>query len=89
MPVKKSAYKALRQSKKRAARNKKIKSDITALVRKVRKSVTAKDGAKATEWLKQAIRKIDRAVSRGVLKKNTAARKKSRLATAVKTLSQK
>jgi len=83
MPIKKSAFKALRQSKKRAERNKKIKSDIQALVRKVRKAVEKKDKAKATDWLKQAIRKIDRAGQKGVLKKNTAARKKSRLNKAV------
>lgn len=86
MPVKKSAFKALRQDKRRAVRNKKIKSDLVALIRKVRKSIEAKDGTKASEWLNQTIKKIDKAAQIGVLKKNTAARKKSRLVKAVKNI---
>lgn len=89
MPVKKAAFKDLRQSKKKADRNTKVKSDITALVRRVRKSIDAKDKAKSTDWMKQAIKKIDKAVQNGVLKKNTAARKKSRLAVAVNALGKK
>lgn len=89
MPVKKAAFKDLRQSKKKAVRNTKVKSDITALIRKIRKSIVAKDQTKAADWLKQVIKKIDKAVQNGVLKKNTAARKKSRLATAVNALSKK
>lgn len=87
MPIKKSAFKTLRQDKKRADHNKKIKSDMAALIRKVRKAIEKKDKTKATEWLKQAIKKIDKAVQKGVLKKNTAARNKSRLSKAVKDLS--
>ena len=89
MPIKKSALKAQAQSLKRQRINKKIKSDLAALIRKVRKSVVAKDSAKAADWLKQTVKKIDRAAQRGVLKKNTAARKKSRLAKAVNSLSKK
>lgn len=86
MPIKKSAFKALRQSRKRALRNKKIKSDIFALIRKVRQAISAKDNNKAQEWLKQMIKKIDQAVQKGVIKKNTAARRKSRLAKALNAL---
>ena len=89
MPIKKAAFKTLRQDKKRADRNKKIKSDIAALVRKARKAIEKKDKAKATEWLKQAIKKIDKAVQKGILKKNTAARNKSRLSKAVNALDKK
>ena len=78
MPNKASAFKALRQTKKRTARNTKVRSDVEALVRHVRKTAGS-DAAKAREWLKQAVRSIDRAVSSGVMKKNTAARTKSRL----------
>lgn len=86
MPVKKAAFKALRQSKKIANANTKVKSDLAALVRRINKAVSAKDEAKAKDWLKQAIKKIDKATQNKVLKKNTAARKKSRLAKAVNTL---
>jgi len=89
MPVKKSAFKALRQSKTRAERNKKIKTDITALIRKVRKSIEKNDQAKAADWLKQTIKRIDKATQKGIMKKNTAARTKSRLSKAVKALTSK
>lgn len=89
MPIKPAAFKALRQSERRAERNSKVKSDVVALVRKVRKAIAAKDAAKAQDWLKQAIKKIDRAAQKGVLKKNNAARKKSRLARAVNALLKK
>ena len=83
MPIKKAAFKDLRQSKTRALRNKKVKSDIQALIKKVNKAVTAKDFDKARDWLKQLIKKVDKAAQKGVLKKNTAARKKSRMSKAV------
>lgn len=89
MPIKKSAFKELRKSKTREKRNKKIKSDVDALIRKVRKLVTGKDSNKAQEWLKQAIKKIDKAAQKGILKKNNAARKKSRLTKAVNRLLKK
>jgi small subunit ribosomal protein S20 len=86
MPIKPAAFKALRQSKKRAAKNLKIKSDITALIRKVRKALANKDSKKMAEWLSQTIKKIDRAVQKKILKKNTAARLKSRLTKAANAL---
>lgn len=89
MPIKKAAAKALRQSKKGAARNSKVSSDIEALTRKTRKAIAAKDQAKALEWLRQVSKRIDKGVQNGVLKKNTAARKKSRLAQAVNALVRK
>jgi len=89
MPIKKSAFKELRKSKTRVAHNKKIKSDIEALVRKVRKLVGTKDPNKAQEWLRQVIKKIDKAAQKGILKKNNAARKKSRLSKAVNTMLKK
>lgn len=89
MPIKKAAFKALRQDKKKELRNKKVKSDIGALVRKVNKAIAAKDSSKAADWLKQVIKKLDRAAQKGIVKKNTAARKKSRLSKAVKAISKK
>ena len=83
MPIKKAAFKDLRQNKTRALRNKKIKSDIQALIKKVNKAVVSKDFPKAQDWLKQLIKKVDKAAQKGVMKKNTAARKKSRMSKAV------
>ena len=78
MPVKKSAMKALRQGDKRAQRNKNVKADIKTILKKSRKAIDAK--AKDSESLvKDTIKKFDKAAQKGIIKKNTAARKKSRL----------
>lgn len=79
MPVKKNAFKALRQSKKRAERNKVVKLEIKDARRTVRKAIEANDVKKASEAAKTAIKLLDRAYTRGVLKLGTAARTKSRL----------
>jgi len=74
----KSAQKRIRVAAKRQARNKHIKSTTKTAVKKV----VVAAGAKATETnalLIQAIAAIDKAASKGVYHKNTAARKKSRL----------
>jgi small subunit ribosomal protein S20 len=89
MPIKKSAFKALRQNVKHADRNQKVKSDIKALIRKIRLALAKKDEPKSKEWLKQTIKKIDKAVNKKVLKKNTGARLKARLAKAVSAIGKK
>ena len=80
MPNKKNAEKALRQSKKRAERNKQVKDTIAYLRRGVRKAIEAKDNKSAEETSKRAIKALDKAVQNNVMKKNTVARIKSRLA---------
>ena len=79
MPTIKSAFKSLRQNKERAKKNKVVKSQILALVKKARKAILIKDKKLAEKWLKEVIKVLDKAVQRGIIKKNTAARKKSRL----------
>jgi small subunit ribosomal protein S20 len=73
-----SAEKKNRQRIKRAARNTAHMSKVRTYVKKVMTAVAAKD-KKATEALKEAIKVIDKAAQRGVLKKETASRKISRL----------
>ena len=74
----KSAKKRIKVAAKRQARNKHIKSGTKTAIKKV--SIAAKAGDAATkELLIQAISSIDRACSKGVFHKNTAARKKSKL----------
>ncbi|MBE7451838.1 MAG: 30S ribosomal protein S20 [Kofleriaceae bacterium] len=75
-----SAEKANRQSLKRRARNKAAMSALRTAVKKARTAIDGK-AANAAELRKAAISKIDRAVSRGVLKRGTASRYVSRLAT--------
>ncbi|PIP17457.1 MAG: 30S ribosomal protein S20 [Parcubacteria group bacterium CG23_combo_of_CG06-09_8_20_14_all_35_9] len=79
MSIKKSAKKALRQSKKRALRNKKIKDDLKTLIKLARRAIETKEKDKAKEAVAKATRAIDRAAQKGVIKKNNAARKKSAL----------
>lgn len=79
MPVKKAAFKDLRQSKVRAQRNKKVKEDLHYLIKKSRKLLEANDLTAAKEWIAKATKALDKAAQKGIIKKNTAARKKSRL----------
>lgn len=79
MPHKHAAIKDLRKNVKHAKKNAVIKSHIKMLVKKCRSSINAKDTTKASEYLKEVIKRIDKAAQKGILKKNTAARKKSRL----------
>ena len=78
MPIKKAAMNALRQAKKRTRRNLKVKRNVKELVKQSTKLIEAKE-AEATQKVKLAIKAIDKAVQNKVLKKNTGARKKSRL----------
>jgi small subunit ribosomal protein S20 len=75
-----SAEKANRQSIKRRARNKAALSALRTAVKKARTAIDGK-AADAAELRKDAISAIDKAVSRGVLKRATASRYVSRLAT--------
>jgi small subunit ribosomal protein S20 len=85
MPITKGAEKANRQSKKKRIFNIRRKNVMTDVVKDVNKAVIAGDAAKAKELLPQAYKAIDKAAKRGVIKENTAARKKSRLTARVKT----
>ena len=80
----KSAKKRILTSEKRAAANKAVKSGVKTAVKKVRVAVEANDAAAAAAAFENAKSDIDKAASKGVLHKNTAARKVSRLAAAVK-----
>lgn len=83
MPIKKSAEKALRQTKKRTLRNAKVKEGVQYLRRMVRKALAAKDVKQAQETAKAAIKAIDKAMQNKVLKKNTGSRLKSRMVKAI------
>jgi small subunit ribosomal protein S20 len=78
-----SALKRHRQSEKRRRRNLAIRSHLRRLVRDVRAAIGATDAAAASARLKLAERALDKAVTSGVLHRNNAARKVSRLTRAV------
>ena len=74
-----SARKRIKQNLKRRLRNRAVRSSIRSLVKTARGAVTDK-APQAKEAVHEAIRFLDRAVSRGIIHRNTAARKKSTLA---------
>jgi small subunit ribosomal protein S20 len=80
----KSQIKRNRQNETRRQRNKTISSSLKTSVKKVEAAVTA--GEPTDELLREAQARIDGAVSKGVLHKKTAARKKSRLAKRVSSV---
>ena len=79
MPKHKSAAKCIRQEARRQERNVARKSQLKTAVKKVEKGLEAKNLELATAALIEAIPVIDRASSKGIIHKNNAARKKSRL----------
>ncbi len=89
MPNTKSAAKAMRQSNRRRANNLKTKSKFKTAVKKVKKFVVETNVTDAVTALKEAMSTMDKAVKKGVLHKNTASRKKSRLAKSINKLGKK
>ncbi len=79
MPIKKSAFKAIRQSKKREIYNKGIKTNISWLKRQFLKAIGKKDKKIAGDFCLKLQKSFDKAAQKGVIKKNTASRSKSRL----------
>jgi len=79
MPIKKSAKKALRQTKKRAKANLKRKNTAKSVVKKIEKLIAAKKIEEAKKLIPLAYKALDKAAKTGVIKKNAASRKKSRL----------
>jgi small subunit ribosomal protein S20 len=78
MPNIKSAAKEHRKNIERRAFNNNIEVHIQDLIKKSQKAIETKN-AKAAELVKQTMKALDKAAQKGVIKKNTAARKKSRL----------
>ena len=89
MPNIASAKKRVRTSTKRAAINHARKTKLRGFVRKVEEAIAAGDAAAAGAALKAAEPEIMRGVSKGVVHKNTGARKVSRLTKRVAKLAQK
>ena len=84
MPITKGAKKAHRASERKRVFNVRRKGAMKDVTKEVQKAVAAADTKKAKELLPTAYKAIDKAAKRGVIKDNTAARKKSRLSGAIK-----
>ena len=82
----KSQIKRIKTNEKARLRNKAVKSELKTYVRKVREAVVAGDKEAATAALQAASRKLDKAVSKGVIHANQAANRKSAIAKQVETL---
>lgn len=82
----KSQIKRNGQNEKRRLRNKAVKSELKTFVRAFRESVAAGDPAATQLALKVASRKLDKAVSKGVIHSNQAANRKSAMAKAAASL---
>lgn len=83
MPNTKSAQKAMRQSLRRKERNLQTKDKFKSAVKEVKTLIAAGKKSEAIEAMKKAMSELDKASKKHVIKKNTASRKKSRLAKAI------
>jgi small subunit ribosomal protein S20 len=89
MPNIKSAAKRLRQSKVRQARNRSAKSELKTMGKKVKAEAVAGKVADAEANLVAAAKRLDKAAAKGIIHRNAAARKKSRLQKAIKAAKSK
>lgn len=80
MPKTKSAAKRVEITKKKTLRNSRLKSALRTAIKKFEESRLNAKTEDAKERLQKALISLDKAVSKGILHKNTAARKKSQLA---------
>lgn len=79
MAITSSAKKAIRNSARKRVFNLRNMGNMRGAVKEIRKLALDKKTNEATALLPKAYKAIDKAAKRGIIKKNTAARKKSRL----------
>ena len=84
MPITKGAHKAHRSSLRKHVFNQRRKTAMNDTVKRLRKAVQGGNKEEAQKMLPEAYKAIDKAAKRGIIKKNTAARKKSRLVASIK-----
>ncbi len=84
MPITKSAKKALRQNRRKRVFNLRRIKKMRSLIKQIKTLIKDKKKEEALKILPETYKAIDKAAKRGVIKKNTAGRKKSRLAKALK-----
>ncbi len=81
--IHKSTIKRARQALKRQQRNRAVMGTVRGAIKKVQTALEGKQADDATRSLKEATAILSKAVSKGVLKRNTASRRISRLAALV------
>ncbi len=85
MPNKKSAQKELRKNVKRNAANKRVSNKLKTAIKANIKKISVGDKS-VKENLPETLKAIDKAAKKGIIKKNTASRKKSRLMKKINSL---
>ena len=86
MPNIKSAKKRVLVAERNRVRNQAVKSRIKTMIKKVLTAVELNETENAKVALANVYKELDKAVTKGIVKKNTASRKKSRLAAKVNAL---
>jgi small subunit ribosomal protein S20 len=87
MPVIQSVKKSLRAADRRRAFNQNRKDALRESTKNIKKAIAAGKKTEAAKLLSAAYKALDKGAKRGIIKKNTASRKKSRLSKAIKKLS--
>ncbi len=84
MPIKKNAIKYMRVTAHKTEKNKIVKGVVKSAIKKTREAVAAGNFDDAQKFYKEAQKALDKAAEKNIIKKNTAANKKSRLNAFVK-----
>ena len=79
MQINLSAEKRNKQNEKRRIHNKSFKTEVKSIARKIRESCDAKKKEDAEKSYAELVRLVDSGVTKGLFKRNSAARKKSRM----------
>jgi len=79
----------MRVTERKTEKNRKIRGAFRSAIKKTREAVSASKADEAKKWLMSAVKSLDKAAQKKVIKKNTAARKKSRLNKLVKNMIKK
>ena len=87
MAITSSAKKAIRNSARKRVFNVRRLNEMRGITKDIKKLIKSKKKDEATALLSKAYKAIDKTAKRGVIKKNTAARKKSRLVAAINKIS--
>jgi small subunit ribosomal protein S20 len=85
MPILHASYKDIKKSAKKALRNQSAKSELKTETKKFLDLISSKKMDEAKKQLNHLISQLDRAQSKGIIHKNTASRKISRLMKKIKT----
>lgn len=86
MPITSGAKKALRASERKRVFNNRRRRVMKEVLKKIKRAIVSKNSGDAQKLLPEAYKAIDKAAKRGIIKKNTAARKKSRLVKSIKKI---